>query len=75
MKQSLKDLATYVAPCGIVGFVLGMAQVNIYFSIIACFVAQYYFKRTDIGVLLGLSTFLYGPVAFISYIFGKSLVA
>ena len=75
MKQDLKDLATYVAPCGIVGFILGLAQVNIYFSILACFGAQYFFKKTDLGTLLGLSTFLYGPVAFFSYIFGKSLVA
>ena len=75
MKQDLKDLATYVAPCGIVGFILGLAQVNIYFSILACFGAQYFFKKTDLGTLLGLSTFLYGPVAFISYIIGKSLVA
>lgn len=74
MKNDIKDLAAYVAPCGIVGFVLGLAQFNIYLSILACFGAQYFFKKTDIGTLLGLSTFLYGPVAFISYLFGKSLV-
>ncbi|MDD2609393.1 MAG: hypothetical protein PHX60_06800 [Giesbergeria sp.] len=74
MKNDLKNLVAYIAPCGVVGFILGLAQVNIYFSLLACFFAQYYFKKTDVGTLLGLSTFLYGPIAFTAYIIGKALV-
>lgn len=74
MKQDLKDLAAYVAPCGIVGFILGLAQFNMYISILACFGAQYFFKKTKFGTLIGLSTYFFGPVAFISYLLGKSLV-
>lgn len=75
MKEYLKDLAAYIAPCAIVGFFLGAIQLNIWFSVFLCFCAQYFFKKTDIGTLLGLSTFFYGPIAFIAYACGMALFA
>lgn len=79
----MKDLLIHTSPSIVSGFLFGLFSANIYLAMLICFAIQYYYIRqqgdrktsdgTYLGTMLGLSTVLYLPAAFVGYIIGKSL--
>ena len=82
----LKKLVKHILPSTVSGLIFGMLSINIFFAIFLSFCVQYFFMNKNVdgeetadaannlGILLGLSTMLYGPVISISYWIGWALL-
>lgn len=81
----MRDFVSHIAPSVISGLFFGAVSANIYIAHLITLGIQDYFIRkssdrekddgTDLGNMLGLSTFFYLPAEFIGYAIGKLIFA